>query len=163
LINPNLIDNERHKRNIERRKQKSDYKPYEDEEVDEYGMVSILISAFVNNSLFQPKKQSILSKYDDDAEEPKRETFRLDTAGGYDLDVEIQEMETKRKLMMANKKFESLGSTVYVPARNFYTEEEMLTFRKPKKKKDKTRKSRTLKAADFEAMDVETAEEKAAK
>ena len=40
LINPNLVDNERHKRNVERKKQKSDYNPYDEEELDEYGLVS---------------------------------------------------------------------------------------------------------------------------
>ncbi|CAD5225951.1 unnamed protein product [Bursaphelenchus okinawaensis] len=137
LINPNLIDNERHKKNVELRKQKKDYNPYEDEEVDEFGMT---------------KKQQILSKYDRDMDEPvKRETFRLDEEGGYDLDKEERELEMKRKLMMANKKFETLESSKYTLAREFYTEEEMVSFRKPKKlKKDKMRKRKTLKASDIQ-------------
>jgi hypothetical protein len=39
LINPNLVENERHKLNVERRKQKSDYSAYDEETVDEFGMV----------------------------------------------------------------------------------------------------------------------------
>lgn len=102
-----------------------------------------------------------MDKYDDEA---KREVFRLDTEGSYDLDREEHELEMKRRLMMANKKLESLETPKYVQAREFYTEEEMLTFRKPKKKKDKIRKSRSLKAADLETTaEEETAKEKAEK
>lgn len=39
LVNPNLMDNERYKRNIENRKKGDRYKPY-DEDVDEWGNVS---------------------------------------------------------------------------------------------------------------------------
>jgi U4/U6.U5 tri-snRNP-associated protein 1 len=92
-----------------------------------------------------------------------RETFRLDSAGGYDLNHEEQELEMKRRLMMANKKFESLETPKYVQAQEFYTAEEMLTFRKPKKKKDKLRKGRSLKAEDLGTGEQETADEKAAK
>uniref|UniRef100_A0A1I7RX34 U4/U6.U5 tri-snRNP-associated protein 1 n=1 Tax=Bursaphelenchus xylophilus TaxID=6326 RepID=A0A1I7RX34_BURXY len=140
LINPNLVDNERHKKNVELRKQKKDYNPYDDDEVDEFGMT---------------KKQQILSKYDRDLDgDVKRETFRLDEAGGYDLDKEERELEMKRKLFMANKKLESLESSKYTLAREFYTEEEMVSFRKPKKvKKDKMRKRKTLKASDIQPED----------
>jgi U4/U6.U5 tri-snRNP-associated protein 1 len=96
-------------------------------------------------------------------EEGERETFRLDNAGGYDLDREKHQLEMNRRLMMANKKFETLEMPKYVPAREFYTEEEMLTFRKPTKKKDKLRKTRTLKASDLDTIQEETAEEKEAK
>lgn len=171
LINPSLVDNERHKRNAELRKKKSTYAAYDEETVDEYGVVSDL-SDLVNNSMisfdsryqfqFQAKKKSILDKYDDPDGEGPRETFRLDSTGKYDLDREEQEMEMKRRLMMANKRFETLETPKYVQAREFYTEEEMLTFRKPKKKKDKLRKARVLKAGDLGAVE-ETAAEKAAK
>ncbi|KAI6237125.1 hypothetical protein M3Y95_00232100 [Aphelenchoides besseyi] len=148
LINPNLVENERHKKNVELRKRKSNYKPYEEDEVDEFGEV---------------KKRSVLSKYDEEENDKKRkEEFRLDESGGYELDREAQELEMKRRLMMANKKFESLESTKYVPAREFYTEEEMLSFRKPKKKSDKIRKRKALKASDL-AVAEETEEEKAKK
>ncbi len=38
LINPNLIDNERYRKNVELRKRKDRYRPF-DEEVDEFGEV----------------------------------------------------------------------------------------------------------------------------
>ena len=39
LVNVNMIDAERALRNIENRKKKPDYNPYDDAEEDEYGMV----------------------------------------------------------------------------------------------------------------------------
>uniref|UniRef100_A0A915EEI4 U4/U6.U5 tri-snRNP-associated protein 1 n=1 Tax=Ditylenchus dipsaci TaxID=166011 RepID=A0A915EEI4_9BILA len=153
LINPNLLENERHKRNIELKKKKGNYQPYEDDEaVDEFG---------------QPSKQKMLSKYDEglDGDEKERETFRLDKTGGYDIDKEAQEEETKRKLLMANRKFESLQSAKLSLAREFYTDEEMISFRRPTKKNpDKVRKRKTLKASDLAPEeDAETVQEKEAR
>lgn len=76
--------------------------------------------------------------------EKKRETFRLginkhfivkrfveqhlhkllcsDESGKYDLEKEEQELEARHKLMMMNKRFESLESTKYTLATEFYTE-----------------------------------------
>ncbi|KAI3414210.1 hypothetical protein GPALN_011667 [Globodera pallida] len=147
LINPNMLENERHKLNVEKRKKKDNYQPYE-EEVDEFGQI---------------RKQQMLAKYDESMDgEKERETFRLDESGQYDLDKEAQELETRRRLMMLNKKFETLDSTKYTLATEFHTEEEMIAFRRPKKKGGKSeRKRKTLKAADLvlESLD-ETEEEK---
>ena len=46
----------------------------------------------------------------------------LDATGQYDLDREAQEAEAKHRLMMINKKFESLEATKYTLANEFYTE-----------------------------------------
>ncbi|KAL3067946.1 hypothetical protein niasHT_037936 [Heterodera trifolii] len=145
LINPNMLENERHKLNVERRKKKDHYNPYE-EEVDEFGQV---------------KKQQMLSKYDEGIDgEKERDTFRLDESGQYDLDAETAELETRRRLMMLNKKFESLESTKYTLANEFHTEEEMIAFRRPKKKGGKsTRKRKALKADDLETEPTEETEE----
>ena len=40
LINVNMVDAERALRNVENKKKKPDYNPYDDAEEDEYGMVS---------------------------------------------------------------------------------------------------------------------------
>lgn len=62
LINPNLVDKERLKRNLEIKKKKTDYNPYT-EDVDEFGMT---------------KKQSMLSKYDEGLDgSVVKETFKL--------------------------------------------------------------------------------------
>ena len=39
LINVNIVDDERAAENVENKKGKPDYRPYEDTEVDDYGMV----------------------------------------------------------------------------------------------------------------------------
>ena len=64
LINPNMLENERHKLNVERRKKKATHYQSYDEEIDEFG---------------QAKRPEILSKYDEgmDGDAKKRETFRL--------------------------------------------------------------------------------------
>lgn len=40
LINVNIVDNEKAKENLENKKKKPDYKPYDEPEYDEYGVVS---------------------------------------------------------------------------------------------------------------------------
>lgn len=39
LINVNIVDDERATKNTELKKKKPDYKPYDEPELDEYGMV----------------------------------------------------------------------------------------------------------------------------
>uniref|UniRef100_A0A0R3S044 U4/U6.U5 tri-snRNP-associated protein 1 n=1 Tax=Elaeophora elaphi TaxID=1147741 RepID=A0A0R3S044_9BILA len=135
LVNSNLAENHRYQKNAEFKRKKNRYEPYE-EEFDEYGM---------------PKEKGLLSKYDELEGETKR-TFRLGESGEVDIDKEREEMEMRRKLFMANKKLESLGAPKYTIASEFYTEEEMLLFRRPKSKKDKKlrkRKEKMLKADDL--------------
>ncbi|KAF7626084.1 hypothetical protein Mgra_00009722 [Meloidogyne graminicola] len=141
-----MLENERHKLNVERRKKKAThYQAYEEEEIDEFGQI---------------KRKEILDKYDEglDGEAKKKEKFRLDETGHYDLDKEAKEAEAKRRLMMVNKKFESLGETKYTLAKEFYTEEEVIQFRRTKKKKTKNtrKKASTLELQPLE----ETQEEK---
>ncbi|CAK5128331.1 unnamed protein product [Meloidogyne enterolobii] len=65
LINPNMVENERTKLNVERRKKKAThYQAYEEEEIDEFGQI---------------KRKEILDKYNEgmDGENKKKETFRL--------------------------------------------------------------------------------------
>lgn len=40
LVNVNILDDERHKKNLDNKTKKSGYKAYEDEEEDEFGLVS---------------------------------------------------------------------------------------------------------------------------
>ncbi|EFO21317.2 hypothetical protein LOAG_07174 [Loa loa] len=120
LVNPNLAENHRYQKNAELKRKKGRYEPYE-EELDEYGM---------------PKEKGLLSKYDELEGEAKK-AFRLDEGGEVDIDKEREEMEMRRKLFMANKKLESLETPKYTVASEFYTEEEMLLFRRPKSKKTK--------------------------
>jgi len=122
LVNPTLMYNEQLKKNKDLRNKKSTYNPYDDEEIDEFGVV---------------KKKNLLAKYDEGVDGPEtRETFKLDQKGGVNLADEEEEQRVKRNLFMANRKLQSLETPKYKIAAEFYTEEEMISFRKPKKKKD---------------------------
>uniref|UniRef100_A0A915Q0C2 SART-1 family protein n=1 Tax=Setaria digitata TaxID=48799 RepID=A0A915Q0C2_9BILA len=151
LVNSNLAEDHRYQKNAELRKKKGRYEPYT-EELDEYGM---------------PKEKGLLSKYDELEGETKK-TFRLGEGGEIDIEKEREEMEIRRKLFMANKKLESLETPKYAVASEFYTQEEMLSFRRPKSKKDKKlrkRKEKMLKADDLIPDEAAVAEdiERAAK
>lgn len=61
LVNVNLMDEERYKKNNEIKKQRPGYQPFE-EEFDELGL---------------PKKKSLLAKYDVEIEGEKKESFVL--------------------------------------------------------------------------------------
>ncbi|PIO67192.1 SART-1 family protein [Teladorsagia circumcincta] len=117
LVNPSLIENERYARNRELKRRKELQKGFDD--VDEFG---------------NQKSYGVLTKYDEELEGVQREKFRLDEAGGYDLDKDEREARMRRELEIAGK-----------------TLEEMTAFRKVKKgKKEKsTRKRKILKAEDL--------------
>lgn len=61
LINVNMIDDERYKKNNEVKKQKPGYQPFE-EDLDDLGL---------------PKTKSLLAKYDQEIDGEKRESFVL--------------------------------------------------------------------------------------
>lgn len=46
-MNVNMVDDEAAKKNVENKKKNFDYKPYDDAEEDEYGMVCIKASWFL--------------------------------------------------------------------------------------------------------------------
>lgn len=43
LINVNIVDEEKAEKNVELKKKKPDYNPYDAGDVDEYGMVHVLL------------------------------------------------------------------------------------------------------------------------
>uniref|UniRef100_A0A915CD57 U4/U6.U5 tri-snRNP-associated protein 1 n=3 Tax=Parascaris univalens TaxID=6257 RepID=A0A915CD57_PARUN len=137
LVNPNLIENKRYEKNAELRRKKDPYQPYADE-VDEVGL---------------PKAKGLLPKYDEEINGEERPMFRLDESGEVDVEKERQEMEVRRNLFMANRRLESLETQKYKVASEFYTEEEMISFRRPKSKKDgkkmRKRREKILKADDL--------------
>lgn len=62
MVNVNLIDEERYKKNNEIKKQKPGYQPFEEDQVDELGL---------------PKTKSLLAKYDAEIAGEKRDSFIL--------------------------------------------------------------------------------------
>ncbi|KIH57841.1 SART-1 family protein [Ancylostoma duodenale] len=134
LIDPTLVDNERYARNVELKKRKELMKGFDD--VDEFG---------------KPKSYGVLTKYDEELDGVQREKFRLDEHGEYDLEKDEREDRMRRELELAGKVLVNMEVPKYQVGSEFYTKEEMTTFRKVKKgKKEKsTRKRKILKAEDL--------------
>jgi U4/U6.U5 tri-snRNP-associated protein 1 len=62
LMNINIMDDEAAKRNLDNKKKRPDYNPYDVEEVDEYGML---------------KEKEVLSKYDEVIGGEQKKSFQL--------------------------------------------------------------------------------------
>ncbi|KAI9558579.1 hypothetical protein GHT06_015367 [Daphnia sinensis] len=142
LVNVNLIDTERYKKNNEIKKQRPGYQPYEEEEVDEHGL---------------PKPKILLAKYDTEIDGEKRDSFVLGKAGDEEAKLKAQKL-MKDKLLLQQKKIESLESRPLQIASEYYTAEEMVSFKKVKRRVKKTKSSRVLKADDL----IQGTEEEAA-
>lgn len=133
LVNVNMLDNERYKKNVENLKKKAVYNAYDNDEFDEFG---------------NPKDKTLLSKYDIEIDGEKKQSFRI----GHDNLLERRQLiieSVKNKL--ANKRVESLSGPGLVLASEYYNEAEMAHFKKPKKKIRKIRaKGKILTADDLE-------------
>ncbi|GCC21343.1 hypothetical protein chiPu_0019812 [Chiloscyllium punctatum] len=133
LVNVNILDKERADKNVEHKKKKPDYKPYEEEEsVDDMAVF---------------KGKSILSKYDEEIDGEKKKSFKLEAGGTADGSWE-------KELQQIRETLRSQAQTLDMPqlklASEFYTEEEMVTFKKTKRRVKKIRKKETrLKADDL--------------
>lgn len=117
--------------NVDIKKKKIQYNPYEDQEFDEFG---------------NPKEKSLLSKYDEEISGAKKEGFRI----GFDNAVErrqtvaqsVKEKLAKQKLVFIPEKNLTLAS-------EYYNEEELAKFKKPKKKARKIRTKGKLSADEL--------------
>nr|XP_015910783.2 U4/U6.U5 tri-snRNP-associated protein 1 isoform X2 [Parasteatoda tepidariorum] len=140
LENVNIIDNEKYAKNVENKKKKPDYRPYEEPEFDEFGIL---------------KKKNLLSKYDEEIEGEKKKSFKIGNANNCYFVSKEQELELIRmKLKQQNE------VTLEMPdmkiANEYYTPEDMVQFRNPKKKKKIHRN--ILKADDLLGDTMEQAE-----
>ncbi|XP_060792301.1 U4/U6.U5 tri-snRNP-associated protein 1 isoform X1 [Neoarius graeffei] len=133
LVNVNMVDQEKAEKNVELKKKKPDYKPYDEEEsVDD--MVT-----------FKPK--SVLSKYDEEIEGEKKKSFRL-SAGGFAAGERERELQAIRETLRSQA--QSLDMPALAVASEFYTPQEMVGFKKTKRRVKKIRKKeKPLKAADL--------------
>nr|XP_042895222.1 U4/U6.U5 tri-snRNP-associated protein 1 isoform X2 [Parasteatoda tepidariorum] len=140
LENVNIIDSEKYAKNVENKKKKPDYRPYEEPEFDEFGIL---------------KKKNLLSKYDEEIEGEKKKSFKIGTMNNSSFVSKEQELELIRmKLKQQNEM--SLEMPDMKIANEYYTPEDMVQFRKPKKKK-KIRRN-ILKADDLLGNTMEEAE-----
>ncbi|XP_004264438.1 U4/U6.U5 tri-snRNP-associated protein 1 [Orcinus orca] len=123
LVNVNLVDKERAEKNVELRKKKPDYLPYaEDESVDD---------------LAQQKPRSVLSKYDEELEGERLQSFRLEQGGVADGLRERELEEIRAKLRLQAQSLSAAGPRL---ASEYLTPEEMVTFKKTKRRVKKIRK-----------------------
>ncbi|XP_075425917.1 U4/U6.U5 tri-snRNP-associated protein 1 [Ascaphus truei] len=123
LVNVNMIDRERAERNVELKKKKPDYKPYEEEEkVEDMAILH---------------HKSVLSKYDEEIDGEKKKSFRLELGGTADGSWE-------RELQNIRETLQNQAQTLEVPglrlASEYYTSEEMVSFKKTKRRVKKIRK-----------------------
>ncbi|XP_064397801.1 U4/U6.U5 tri-snRNP-associated protein 1-like [Halichondria panicea] len=128
LVNVNIVDAEKAAKNVENKK-KTRQNPYDEvEEMDEFGNVN------------QP---TLLKKYDEEIEGEKKKSFTLGVRGDVDTSEEARLQQVKDKLQEKQVSLETGPSHI---ASEYYTSEEMVKFKKPKKKR-KVRKK--LKADDI--------------
>uniref|UniRef100_A0A673IF04 U4/U6.U5 tri-snRNP-associated protein 1-like n=1 Tax=Sinocyclocheilus rhinocerous TaxID=307959 RepID=A0A673IF04_9TELE len=131
LVNVGLVDKEKAEKNVELKKKKPDYKPYEEEEsVDD--MV-----------VFKPK--AVLSKYDEEIEGEKKKSFRL-SAGGFVGGERERELQAIRENL--RNQAQSLDMPVLTLASEYYTPQEMVGFKKTKCKVKKIRKKEKILKVD---------------
>ena len=118
LINVNIVDDERYKKNIENKKMNPHAYGYDvyDEGVDEFG---------------QPLERNILKKYDDEIDGDKPKSFVIGESKQLQKDQQRKLQEIKAKLQ--NKRLESLDTLPLTIASEYYNDEELTSFRKPKK------------------------------
>ncbi|XP_055829840.1 SART-1 family protein DOT2 [Solanum dulcamara] len=94
-------------------------------------------------------ERKILPKYDDPAEE---EGVTLDATGGFSIDAEKKLEELRRRIQGASSinRMEDLNSSGKLLS-DYYTQEEMVQFKKPKKKKSLRKKEKM----DLDALEAE--------
>lgn len=157
LINVNIVDDEKAEKNVELKKKKPDYNPYDAGDVDEYGMViHVFLYMFIhihskywfvcllhtsNNKsyyfvkilkyivhFFQFKEKNVLEKYDEEIVGAKKEKFQLGSGGKYNTDPEKQMDEIRRQL---REQSDSLGGVSLNPINEYLTPQEAAVSRLP--------------------------------
>ncbi|KAG8146587.1 hypothetical protein E2320_013730 [Naja naja] len=143
LVNVNMVDREKAKKNVELRKKKPEYKPYEEEEsVDD--MVVF-------------KHKGVLSKYDEEIEGERKKSFKLDAVGMADGSRERELQNIRDSLQI---RAQSLDLPNLHLASEYYTPEEMTTFKKTKRRVKKIRKKeKPVKAEDLLPFGIESSEQ----
>jgi U4/U6.U5 tri-snRNP-associated protein 1 len=132
LINVNMVDDEKYRKNLENKKKKIVYNAYEDQEFDDLG---------------NPKEKSLLAQYDETIDGAKKDGFRI----GYDNAIERkQALVQSIKEKLAKKRIETIEQKDLRLASEYYNEEELLKFKKPKKKVRKMRTKGKLTADELE-------------
>jgi len=137
LVNVNIMDTERTKKNFENIKSQAGYQAYDNEIVDDL--------------TGQVKKKDLLYQYTEEIDGHKKDSFTLANSGEFNAEEdkarELAKIRQKLKLGAA----QTLAMPELKLASDYYSTEEMAAFKKPKAKKKKIRK-KMLKADDLLAM-----------
>ncbi|XP_051533580.1 U4/U6.U5 tri-snRNP-associated protein 1-like [Myxocyprinus asiaticus] len=142
LVNVGLVDKEKADKNVELKKKKPDYKPYDEEE-----SVDDMI-------IFKPK--SVLSKYDEEIEGEKKKSFRL-SAGGFVGGERERELQAIRESLQSQA--QSLDMPALTLASEYYTPQDMVGFKKTKRRVKKIRKKeKPLKSDDLLVDDTRSSD-----
>uniref|UniRef100_A0A8C9WKT0 Spliceosome associated factor 1, recruiter of U4/U6.U5 tri-snRNP n=1 Tax=Scleropages formosus TaxID=113540 RepID=A0A8C9WKT0_SCLFO len=131
LVNVGLVDREKAEKNVELKKKKPDYMPYEEESVDD--MVTF-------------KSRSVLSKYDEEIEGEKKKSFRLNEGGCADGERE-RELHAIRETL--RNQAQSLEVPTLTLASEYYTPQEMVSFKKTKRRVKVRKKEKAVKVEDL--------------
>lgn len=111
------------------------YNPYDVEEFDEYGNM---------------KSKSLLSQYDEEIDGEKRSSFKI---GNENYAERKQTVLQNIKEKLSNKMIETLEGPGLTLASEYYSEQELAKFKKPKKKVRKIRvKGKIFTADELEQM-----------
>lgn len=131
LVNVNILDDERYKKNVLIKSKKPGYDAYDEENFDEFGF----------------SVSSVLKKYDEEIDGEKKDSFAI----GYTDPNEIKRRQAEIvKQRLANKRLETLELPEMRLASDYYNEEELTKFKKPKRKVRKVKRGmRMLKADDL--------------
>ncbi|NP_001079496.1 SART1, U4/U6.U5 tri-snRNP-associated protein 1 S homeolog isoform X1 [Xenopus laevis] len=141
LVNVNLLDKEKAEKNVELKKKRPEYKPYDEEENVE------------DMAIFRPK--SVLSKYDEEIEGEKKKSFQLESGGAADGSWEKELQNIRETLHNQAQTLELPQSKI---ASEYYTSEEMVSFKKTKRRVKKIRKrEKVVRADDLLSMASESA------
>ncbi|XP_069545308.1 U4/U6.U5 tri-snRNP-associated protein 1 [Brachyistius frenatus] len=136
LVNVGLVDKEKAEKNVELKKKKPDYKPYEEEEsVDD---------------MVEFKPRSVLSKYDEEIDGEKKKSFRLNTGGFADGERE-RELQAMREAL--RDQAQSLEMPALTIASEYFSPQEMVGFKKTKRRVRKIRKKEKQTVADELQLD----------
>ncbi|KAI8125440.1 hypothetical protein FF38_14399 [Lucilia cuprina] len=141
LINVNMLDDARYRKNVENKKKNPlsyGYNVFE-EQYDELG---------------NPIERNILEKYDEDLDGNKLKTKNFVIGENLDEEREYRRKLLEIKTKLAGKRLETLADTQITLASDTMSETEMAKFKKPKKKVKKLRQK--LKADDLQPLSEDT-------
>ena len=118
LMNVNMVDDEKYEKNVKNRQLRPElhgYNAFEDIEYDNDGNL---------------KTKGVLAKYDEEITGEERDEFTI----GEDMSEEAKQARIRQKMLRTDKILESLSLPSMKIASDFYTPDEMVSFKKPKKK-----------------------------